>query len=248
MRRNAMFGALGLGAICAGFGLSAQTAHAGISAPLLNMELWAGGALVWQTDAEGQSRGDGSFAFEGGASTANWVLDYNVIGDPDPFIIANTVVTNISAVTQTFQLFVTLPIFPTIPGQSVMGGSIQGGLTADAGGGVLSSALGMSIYQAMIDGFVIGSPATLLDDPISISAGAFGSNSFTPEAFGDMPFIPSAAGPPALVSIGIMLTFSLTAGDSASFTSIFVVEPVIPGPGAMALVAVAGVFSSRRRR
>lgn len=248
MRRNAMIGALGLSAICAGVGLSAPTAQAGISAPLLNMELWSGGELVWATDAEGQSRGDGSFLFEGADEGDGWSLDYNVTGDPDPFVIANTVVTNNAAVTQTFQLFVTLPIFPAIPGQSLIGGSIQGGITADNGGGTLSSALGMAIYQAMIDGAVIGSPATLLNDPISVSAGAFGSNAFTPEAFGDIPFIPSASGPPALVSIGIMLTFSLTAGDSASFTSIFVVEPVIPGPGAIALVAVAGVFNSRRRR
>lgn len=248
MRRNALIGALGLSAVFAGFGYSASIAEAGIGAPLLNMELWSGGELVWETDAEGRSRDDGSFDFEGADEGSGWSLEYNVNANPDPFVIANTVVTNISAVTQTFQLFVTLPIFPAIPGQSVMGGSIQGGLTANGDGGTLSSALGMSIYQAMIDGSVIGSPATLLDDPISISASAFGSNSFTPDAFGDVPFIPSAPGPQALVSIGIMLTFSLTAGDSASFTSIFVVEPVIPGPGPMALVAVAGLFSVRRKR
>jgi uncharacterized protein (TIGR03382 family) len=40
--------------------------------------------------------------------------------------------------------------------------------------------------------------------------------------------------------------FSLTAGDSASFTSIFVVE-AIPAPGALALMGLAGLRSRRRR-
>jgi len=58
--------------------------------------------------------------------------------------------------------------------------------------------------------------------------------------------IPSAPGPAALASIGINLEFTLTPGDSASFTSIFVVEP-IPEPNTFALVALGLVGLAARR-
>jgi hypothetical protein len=63
--------------------------------------------------------------------------------------------------------------------------------------------------------------------------------------------IPSLAGPSALASIGIDLEFTLTPGDSASFTSIFVVVPVpVPEPGTFSLVSlgILGIAAGGRRR
>lgn len=212
----------------------------------LALSLWAGGELVWSTNQQPQSAEGTVNFYNGDASGEGWGLSWDVEGDPDPFVIANTAITNMAAVTQNFQLMVTLPVFPALTPSSLIGGSVQGGITADGDGGTLSSITGTSIYQAMIDGSVIGEPAALLDDPSSVSAGAFLSNSFTPEAFGDMPMIPSEPGPAVLNSIGILLSFSLTAGDQATFSSVFVAE--IPSPAPLALFGAAGLVAARRRR
>ncbi len=238
-RAGAAFFAIG------GVAFVTSTANAGNMAPLQIM-LWANGELVYEGSSIGEPTEGAVYTYEGDASGQGWGLSWDVEGDPDPFVIANTALTNNAAVTQNFQLMVTLPIFPQITGSSLIGGSVQGGITADGSGGTLSSLAGISIYQAMIDGLTIGEPGALLDDPSSVSAGAFLSNSFTPEAFGDVPMIPSAPGPQVLNSIGILLSFSLTAGDQASFTSVFVAE--VPSPAPLALFGVAGLAAIRRRR
>ena len=48
-------------------------------------------------------------------------------------------------------------------------------------------------------------------------------------------------------AIGMQFRFTLSAGDSVSFSSLFNVVDV-PAPGAMALLGAAGLVSSRRRR
>ena len=84
--------------------------------------------------------------------------------------------------------------------------------------------------------------------PQTYSAGSFLSVSVPSLAFGTP--IPSQIGPPALASIGIRLDFLLTAGDSASFTSNFVVQPqVVPlPPAAMLFGGALGLLGWARRR
>lgn len=241
-----------IGMKCAGFRavaiggslLCASTASAGLFP--FEVTLWANGQQVYQGTSHGQPSEGTSYAFEGASSSNGWSLSWDIEADPDPFIIANTAITNTTTVTQSFQLMLTLPIFPQITPSSLIGGSVQGGITADGDGGTLSSLAGTPIYQAMIDGAIIGGSAALLNDPSSVTAGAFLSNSFAPEAFGDVPMIPSASGPAVLNSIGILLSFSLTAGDQATFSSVFVAE--IPSPAPLAVFGVAGLVAARRRR
>ena len=78
----------------------------------------------------------------------------------------------------------------------------------------------------------------------TITAGAFLSSSLGPAGFGDP--VPSQLHGAVAENIAMQFRFSLTAGDSASFTSIFVVE-AIPAPGALAVVGLAGLRGRRRR-
>jgi hypothetical protein len=170
-------------------------------------------------------------------------LTWDLSTDPDPFVTNSITVTNNTLNTQTYVLLVTLPIAPAGP-STLIGGSIQGGLTSDATAGTLSSSGTTAIYTAYIDGVAV---ATLFDAPTSTSSGAFLSSSLGTADFGTP--IPSAAGPAATTDIAIQLKFTLTPGDLASFTSIFVVEP-IPEPTTIGLVSLglAGLALAGRRR
>jgi hypothetical protein len=52
--------------------------------------------------------------------------------------------------------------------------------------------------------------------------------------------VPSLLGPAANTDIGIRLNFTLSPGDIASFTSVFVVEPV-PEPSTIALIGLGAI-------
>jgi hypothetical protein len=111
-------------------------------------------------------------------------------------------------------------------------------------GATVSAATGSALYTALIDG---ASVQALYAAPQSFSSGAFLSGNIPNTAFGTP--IPSQAGPPVASSIGIRLDFLLTPGDSASFTSNFVV--VVPEPGTALLFGAGlvglGLLGSRRR-
>lgn len=190
----------------------------------------------------------GSGPVEIGGSSGMAIDSWNVFVDADPVINGIIAVTNLGAVTQQFTLLFTLPIAPAIPGGTVIGGSIQGGATDNNGNGVtLSSAgPGTAFYTARIDGADVQS--LYLDAQSFSTAAPFGSINVPALSFGAP--IPSQAGPAALVNIGIRLDFLLTPGDSASFTSNFVVQPqVVPVPAAVWLFGSAlGIMGWVRRK
>lgn len=236
-----------LGAAFVGM-LGAADASAQTQSLPLNIQLWLGGQMVWNHNPAGSPIEGGDVVhYEGDASGTGWGLAWDLTADPDPFVNGVMAATNHSAMTQTFGLMVTQPIAPALSPSSLMGGSVQGGITADGDGGTLSSLAGTAIYQAMIDGGVLGGFGDLLVDPISLTVGAFGSDSFAPESFGSMPMIPSEPGPSVATSIGILLSFSLTPGDTATFSAVFAAEQ-IPTPAPLALFGVAGLAALRRRR
>jgi hypothetical protein len=206
------------------------------------------GSSVFNPAEYGNAWGNpnGTFSFLGSkGQQGNYGLGWSMLVNPDPFVIANFVVTNNSAFDQTFTITVTLP---TNSGglNSFIGGSVTGSVTdLNGNGATLSSPAAGSIYGAIIDNNVV---ETLLDDPFSVSTGAFQSNTVGPASFGDpipnQPYLPLVT-----TNIGITLSFVLSAGDSASFTSIFVVEyAVIPGPAGLAMLGLAGLFAGARRR
>jgi len=165
--------------------------------------------------------------------------------DNDPVVSGEVAVQNLFPGTQTFTLIFTLPTGPIGP-STLTGGSVAGGVTDNTGdGATLSSTAGVAIYTSLLD----GSPfQPLFPDPTSVSSGAFDSADIVPPgAFGTP--IPSLPGPAVLSSIGIQYNFSLTGGDAASFTGVFVVQP-IPEPSTALLVGLGLVIVAKggRRR
>jgi hypothetical protein len=165
--------------------------------------------------------------------------------DSDPVISGTANVTNLNPLlSQQFTMIFTLPVAPPILPSSLIGGSIQGGMTDNTGNGAtVSTAPGSAFYTARIDGSAVQS---LYPHAQSFGSGAFLSGNIPNVAFGTP--IPSAPGPAVLFNIGIVLDFVLTPGDSASFTSNFVVQPV-PEPSTAALVALGlGALALVRRQ
>jgi hypothetical protein len=179
-------------------------------------------------------------------TVGNLRLDsWNMSFDVDPIVSGITSVTNVGVTTQQFTLTFTLPVVPVLP-SSLMGGSIQGGVTDNTlnfTNAVLSTAVGSSFYTALIDGVSV---QTLYNHLTTVTAPFDGGSANLAAASFGLPGI-TQPGPAANVSIAIRLDFTLTPGDSASFTSNFLVIPV-PEPGTALLLAFGlGALALRRR-
>jgi len=186
--------------------------------------------------------------YNGSTTKSGTKYAWNITADPDPFVSSNYAITNNTLTKNNYSVTITLPII-AIPGATVTGGSVQGGVTDNNGdGATLGQSGALPIYMSLIDGK--NWQPLLPPGPTSLTVGSFLSGTLGPASFG-LP-IPSLPGPAALTSIGIRLDFSLTPGDSATFSSVFVVNP-IPEPttmalGSMGFALVVGGACYRRRR
>jgi hypothetical protein len=171
------------------------------------------------------------------AVTAGY-LQWDALIDPDPFINGTFSITNTANSTQTFTVNFTLDSTVQFA-QSLMNGAFAGTLNDANGDG--SASIGRvagsaGFYSALIDGNLVRS---LGSSAYSYSGAAFGSSQVGPESFDPV------VGPALNATIGLQFRFTLSAGDSVSFSSLF---NVVPAPGAIALLGAAGCISSRRRR
>lgn len=173
---------------------------------------------------------------------ANWTLDdWSLFVDPDPTINNVFSVTNNTAGTQSFVVTVTLPSAISFGPPSLIRGSIQGGATDNNFNGVtLSNTGSTSIYDGLIDGVSV---RTLFDDPTTATGP--GSVSLGAASFG-IP-VQESVFVATTTSIALTLRFDLSAGDSASFTSVFDVQPV-PEPGTALLMGLGLAGLAARRR
>ncbi len=203
----------------------------------------------WDVPGSGQVWTGWNYAGTLVGGVGAWQLDWNCVFNAGPtgaFVTANIVVTNNDIVNQNFSLLMTLPTgMLGLMANLTERGSVVGTITDltfdDA---TVFAPVGGRIYTPMVDGSP-EMPGFLMVDPFSESAGGpLFSNSVGPADFG----IPAAVGVSQDVdsSIGILLSFDLTPGDSASFTAIF--EVLIPGPAGLPLLVVAGMMAGRKRR
>jgi len=225
--------------------LLAGTASAGSlggpSAPTLDLYLNS-----WHGTDSGTPAAGTTFDYDGVQSGANWTLSWDVNLDPDPFVNGAFAVTNNTASTQAYILTVILPISPAIPGGTLVGGSIGGSITDANFNGTATLTVSTALFDGIIDGTTV-LPITPAGGPAWSAPFAGGTTTIPATNVGlPGPSIPSI---PAMNNIAIRLQFSLTPGDTAAFTSLFVVEP-IPEP-ATALLFALGLggltFAGRRR-
>lgn len=186
----------------------------------------------------------GGFVF-GESETSGWSAQWHVGDEGTGFETGSTSVfgnfsfTNTTGQTQTFTITVQSPLLQPLPGQTEISGSISGSVLDSGGdpGALVAAPSGGAIYNALVDGNAV---QTLMDDPFSQTAPAGGTNTIGPQSFS------GEQGPfGAFNTAAIQHTFTLSAGDSVTFSSSF---HIIPAPGALAAFALAGVLGKRRRR
>ena len=207
--------------------------------PALNVQWKLDGGIVFNDFPTGDPNGMGGFVYMGDGMAGSVSMTYSLVGIPDARVSANYTLENFSMATVEVELWVTLPITPAVSAPSSLTGSVAVGMTADADGGTLAALPGIAFWQAMIDGTALGGGTDLLTDLFldRPGIGGMGDN----EGFAQLP------GPEALTDIGILITFTLTAGEQISLTSVFNVVP-IPVPGGLAVFGLATMVVRRRRR
>jgi hypothetical protein len=183
----------------------------------------------------------------GGASLES--VEVQIVVDPQ--VSLNLSLTNTSINPQTFTLETSLPVDP-FGGPNLMGGSVGGSLTETNGNGAtLSSPSGSSVYSALIDGVVVQQLLGSSISSYSVSANPLKTVPVGPADFGlTGPNLVNAPAPSVNSSIGIRLRFTLSPGDQASLTSVFVVqtpEPAIAGLLGVGALALLGLRRAARR-
>jgi hypothetical protein len=147
---------------------------------------------------------------------------------------------NMSASSKTYTYYQYAPLAGGSSGD-VMSGSVTTTLTDLNGNGASVSAntAGDAIYTATLNDMAV---QTLWDSQFRFAVGQFLSGSTAPASFTGTPKPVNA---PADANMGVVLRFTLSAGDAVSFAYTF---NVVPGPSALALLACAGCVTNGRRR
>lgn len=188
--------------------------------------------------------GDGTFTYNSGVSGTLWNFNWDLTVSPDPFISGTLTVVNKSVNTTHFNILFTLPV-GTGFAPAFKSGSMSGSFQDFNGNGLgTNNTAGLSnvVWYGLIDG---SNALSLSTFDVSCSGSSPCSGTVGPVS--DGPLLHSAG---VSSTIGMQLSFDLTAGDKATFTNLFEVTPV-PIPAAVwlfgsGLIGLGGL--ARRRR
>ncbi|MEM8835591.1 MAG: hypothetical protein AAGD00_07205 [Planctomycetota bacterium] len=179
-----------------------------------------------------------------GAATIEWSFELTGLSQsiargplpPVASVASNIAITNNTGTTQSYIFTVTQGF--TVAGPLSATGSISGsvGDSDFSGSGTISDTAGAPGYEALLDGTTF---ETLLDAPFSTTATGGLTAPFGPDSFLNTPTGGITA------SIGIRNNFDLTAGDQATANSTLF---FVPTPGSVAMLGIAGLAATRRRR
>lgn len=189
-----------------------------------------------------QQTGANEWLFSGSYSASpGTVLSWTYLVDPDPFVVGTFTMTNETSAVRDYIVDFSLPIAPALSA-SLLSGQVAGTLTDANGSGsaLLTSVGGGFVYSALADEVLVQG---LMANAIQQVTVTNGTSSFSGGSFG---FPTPIAGPAINQTIGIRFAFSLSAGDSVSFSSVFVANPV-PGPTSLMVAAIFGGIRRRRR-
>lgn len=189
------------------------------------------------------------YNYTGLVTAAGFVANFNLVAvdteaSPRGVLGGQFSILNATASVQTFTIDISASTL--VQGtSSLTGGSVSGVLTGNGDGGFFGSSGSQSIWNASIrNGATNSLVATLLNSPYSVTSGANLVASIPGQSFGTpIPSLPSVAMGNAM---SLRLVFQLGAGDQVDLTTAFVVEAV-PAPGAIAMLAIAGLRGRRRR-
>jgi hypothetical protein len=173
----------------------------------------------------------------------DWMISWDMLGEdtavhPSTAFVTNGFrVQNLSTTAKTFDILVAFASAPT-PASSWDGEALLGGLlTSDASGSAASLTSSGALWVGQING--ISHSASALMNATSLSA-AFGTSTI----FGPVSSASAGIHSGAISSIGYRMQFTLGAKSTAVFTGSW---EVVPTPGALSLLGVAGVIGRRRR-
>lgn len=242
MRRykNSLMGVVVAGALISG------AAHAGTVLPSLSGSVIVSeGSTIdasWNLGTSPYTdNGDGTFTYVGvNGNQTVWIFEWDITVDPDPLISAMFGITNNTGSTKHFDLLFTLPVGSPFGMPAVKSGSLEATFQDLNNSG--SVTLGNFDWSGRIDG---SNAMSLIAGDFSCGgAGCIGN--ILPVSDGPVP----SSG--VNTSIGIHMVFDLTAGDKATFTTSFQVEPVVvPLPAAAWLFATGlgllSVFARKRK-
>lgn len=171
-------------------------------------------------------------------SSPMWDFDWNIQADADPFIDASLSFTNTTSSTKTFNVSFNLPVSPAFAPAYKSGDLTVTGADTNNDGSITLSNVD---WAGLIDG---SSALTLFAGGGSLTCSPGCSYSVGP--LSDGPLLHSAG---VSSSIGILMSFDLSAGDTADVDTRFEVTPV-PLPGAALLFGsgLLGLFGLRLRR
>lgn len=152
-------------------------------------------------------------------------------------------ITNLTNGELAFAVTLSLPTAAAAEFEGLYNGSLSGALIT-SGGGYLRSVEGLPLWVSSSDGTQI---APLFTNAVNLTRSSSGSTLLGTQSFGGSS--PSLPAPEFGSHVAIRLSFILSAGDTASFSSsLGGIGVPVPAPGALALLASAGLLAPRRRR